>query len=78
MLNRYMFTSYRYAFLCELLVQALLLCFGLFIVDFRECLYILDVSPLSVTCIEEIISHSVPGIFTYFFKKLRYVTYNTV
>lgn len=73
-----MLPPYWYAFLCELLVQALLLCFGLFIADFQECLCILDVGPLSVTCIEDIISHSVPGIFTYFLKKLRYVTYNTV
>lgn len=35
-------------------MQALLLFFSLFVVDFQECLYILDVGPLSVTCIEEI------------------------
>lgn len=75
-----MLTSYWYAFLCEVLVQVLLFFFffGLFIIDFWECLYILDVDPLSDTCIDEIISHSVPGIFTYFFKKLRYVTCNIV
>lgn len=73
-----MLTSHWCAFLCEVLVQALLLFFSLFIVDFQECLYILDVGPLSVTCIEEITSHSVPGIFTFFFKKLRCVTCNIV
>lgn len=41
-----MLTSHWCAFLCEVLVQASLLFFGLFIVDFRECLYILDVGPL--------------------------------